>query len=464
MATPLITVGPGKEMESGVFPSVDALSAPFWHQGENVEFQRGGVVSSKGYTLLASLRAPGFSLAQAYIEGDQRVYASIDNEVVMVSSVTGGRILGTLPNVGRPYFEVFGSWLLVTNGIDPVHLWKNTGVLTPIAGSPSPIPFSRAKLLHRRDNHILAFNTNLGQNHYAWCSVSNPEDWVATPQNSAGDNFIRDLDSEIVAVRDIGKQVAVYSRETLGLVRFVGQPNVFAHDPAINGVGAVGADSVVQVGPMNFGLNRQGIFQTDGLSFTYLDEPAVSEVLDVANFDRGEFIRSYHNESLGSVIWFYDDLAGTRRGISYDYRKGVFKTLNMPITAALERQVFATPIALVGNSIVNLNSGEDALGSALSKWVRTKPLAGGEGTRWKYWSHLKMAGRWSAGARVKFGAVEDPTSSNIEWFSEQPLDFEVWVDRDCPFLVLEFRADGVGDYFSISQLQLMGIPGAEVSL
>ena len=230
MVQPLVAAGPGKELESGLFPGVDPLSTPFWQDGENVDFRNGGPMTAKGATALATLPGTVVEMAQAFHDGDQRIYAAVANGVFMRSSISGLSSLGSFPTQGTPQFETFGSFLLGTNNVDPPMYWKNTGSFVAI---PS-LPFTRAKLFHRRDNHVIALNTSNGQNAYEWCSASDVDDWEPTDENSAGNNWIRDLDSEIVACVDMGSQVAVYSKETMGLIRFVGQPNVFAHNPALN--------------------------------------------------------------------------------------------------------------------------------------------------------------------------------------------------------------------------------------
>lgn len=460
MSQPLLTIGPGKELESGLYVGVDKLSAPFWADGMNVEFRAGGPQTSSGYEEIATLPGEIIELAQAYVNGDKRIYGGYDNQVFMSSSLTGLSPLGSFPTNGTPYFETFGSFLLGTNGVDPVRVWRNAGTFDVLAG----VPFSYAKLLHRKDNHIMALNTSNGQNAYEWCSASDIDDWNPTIQNSAGSNFIRDLDSEIVAVCDLGPAAAVYSRETMGVIQYVGQPNIFSHQPAINGVGAVGAHSVVQIGVRNAGLNRQGIFITDGVSFDYADDPAIHDYLiDNVDFDRGEEIRGYHNEIRSSVIWYFWGLDGIRHGVGFDYKKGIFKLYDPKILVGLERQVFDVPVAAVeGKKLVLLDQTENRQGAAFSKWVRTKPISAGDGTLWKNWSHLKLVGKWND-AQVKIGVMEDPNSDTIEWFSTQDMAFEIWIDRDAPFLVLEFRADNVDSYFRFSQLQLMGSPAGLVS-
>jgi len=463
MTQPLGTFGPGNEFESGIYPSVDKLSAPFWHDGENVEFRKGGITSSKGYEELASLNGEVSEMAQAFHEGDQRIYAAVGAGVFMRSSLSGLSSLGSFPTVGVPQFETLGSFLLGTNGVDPIMAWENTGTFDEIPEAAAR--FSYAKLLHRRSHHILAFNTSNGQTAYEWCSASDIHTWTPAAANSAGQNFLRDLDSEIICVKDIGQQTAVYSRETMAILNFLGQPDVFGAQQAINGVGAVGARSVVQVGAENYGLNRQGVFQTDGISFIYLADPAILDFIQAdVDFDNGEAIRGYHNEDLTSVIWYYDKVGGGRAGIGYNYRRPGFRKYTTGVEVALERQVFSTPIAAIDSSLVLLNSSHNSGGAVLSKWVRTKPLSAQDAGFWKYWSHLKLVGNWSATSQVKIGALENPNSDNIEWFSTQYLDYELWFEREAPFLVLEFRADNLDDYFEVSQLQLSGTGAGATSI
>lgn len=459
-AKPLVSAGPGKELESGLFPGVDKLSAPFWVDGENVEFRKGGVVSSKGYEELATLTGTASELAQAYVSGEKRIYAAVGADVIMHSTLTGLSVLGSFPSAGNPIFETWGSFLVGTNFVDPVRVWKNTGTFDELSG-PN---FTFAKILHRRDNHLLAFNTSNGQNAYEWCSASDIEDWDPTLANSAGSNFIRDLDSEIVAVCDLGPVTAVYSRETMGIIQFVGQPNIFAHSQAINGVGALGPRSVVQIGSRNAGLTRQGVFITDGVSFEYADEPAFHDYIkDDIDFDMGESIKSYHNEDISSVIWFYTDRDGERKGFGFDYKKMAFKKYAIAAEVALERQVFDYPIASVADQLVLLNKGHNLGSQPFTKWVRTKPLSAQDATFYKVWTHLKTVGQWQ-GAQVKFGVMEneDPNGA-VEWFSTQDLAFENWIDRDSVFLVIEFRAEALDSYFEFSQLQIQGTGGGKVS-
>jgi hypothetical protein len=457
---PLVTVGPGSELESGLFPSVDALSAPFWEDGENIEFRKGGVTSSLGYTNLSTLPGEVSTLEQAFVSpNDQRIYAAVARDVYMRSSVSGLSALGSFPSTGSPYFETFGSWLLGTNYVDPIMLWKNTGVLEEIPD----VPFTFAKILHRKDNHVLALNTSNGQASYAWCSASDVEDWIPTTANSAGENFIRDLDSEILCVADLGDQVAVYSRETMAVINFIGTPYVFGHKFALNGIGAVGGHSIVSVGARNIGINRQGVFTTDGLDFRFVSEPAVFDwIVENINFDLGELIVGYHNEQLESVIWYFEKIGGGRAGLGYNYRNNRFNRYSFPILAAMERSVFTKPIAAIGAALVQLNDGHSAAGTPFTKWIRTKPISAQDATIYKIWSHLKTVGQWT-NSKVRIGVLTDPNDSNITWISLQDMAYENWFDYESVFIVLEFRAELLDAFFAFSQLQLGGTRGGKVS-
>src|SRR6187399_3113089 len=123
--------GPSNELESGLFPSVDQASAPLWVDGENVEFRGGGVQSSQGYAILASVPGTTLEMAQAYNEGDQRIYLAVGNGVYLRSNLTGLTPLGNFPAVGFPFFETYGTFLLATNFVDPPMYWKNAGALIP---------------------------------------------------------------------------------------------------------------------------------------------------------------------------------------------------------------------------------------------------------------------------------------------------------------------------------------------
>lgn len=451
MGSPLFNAGPGGILESGIFPSLPPGSAPFWADGENVEFRDGGVVSSTGYSPLATFGGTIGALAQAYHEGDQRLYASVGRNIYNASSRTGVDQIGELPALGTPYFETLGSWLAIANDLNPVMLWKNTGMAAAIAGTP----FNRAKLLKRADNHLMVFNTNLGGNHYAWSDTSNFEEFTPATDNAAGDNYIRDLDGDILAVTNIGNRYGAYSNDTLALISFIGQPYIFGHQPAINGVGAVGGRSVTAFGAENAGLTKQGIFRTDGFSFSYVDEPAVHEYIqETVDFSKGEEIRSYHAEELSSVYFYFTKLESGRAGIGWNYKKGIFTKSSLAIENVLERQVFSHAVGAAGSTLVLFDRTNNANGVPFRRWVRTRPLEIGHPNVWRLFSYLQLNGNWTTDAQVRFGLVEDPNAGedDIQWFSTQTIGPELFVDREVPYLVIELSVETLNGFFKVSKM------------
>ena len=88
---------------------------------------------------------------------------------------------------------------------------------------------SRARVLVKAGVHILALNTDMGGTYYEWCDTDDPDDWTPAADNRAGNNIIREANSEIVAAVPLGDRIAVYCRNQSFLITYLGNNLVFGH-------------------------------------------------------------------------------------------------------------------------------------------------------------------------------------------------------------------------------------------
>jgi hypothetical protein len=458
MTQPLVQAGPGQSFIAGLSPSLDPLSALLWHDGENVVGRRFGVQKIGGWESQINAGEPILDLHQAYTGAANRAYLAGVRKVWLWE---GGPLseLGEFGSDGVPYLETWGTWVLGTNGVNPIRLWKNTGTLDEIADAATQ--FDWAKLLHRRDVHVLALNTNNSPTEIAWCSASNVELWTPALSNTAGNYTIRDMDGEIIAVSDLGPNVAIYSKGRLVVGTYTGPPFIFNFQPALEGIGAVGRHAVVEAAGFNYGMSAKGIWGTDGVSVEYVDEPVMQKwINDNRDYTKGEEVIGFQSASRDLVMWAFPNINGGISGVALNIKNNSLWKLGggvFNITAACKNdEIFGVPVVAIDGRLVFANKGRNAGGEALPCFIRTKPLDAGSPEFFKLWDYLRLTGEWTGG-RVRLGALHDPNDlSGIEWFYDQPLGTQHFFKREAPFVVVELSVDQLDETFSVSQFLLSG--------
>lgn len=446
MTEPLINVGPGGPLEAGLASARHPESVLFWHDGENVAFRNLGVEKAIGpgesqFTTGGAI----IRIAQASVSGIRRAY--VQDESYKVWRWDEGGIPSLLGVLSAPaQLMPYGSWLVTAQlGLK---LWKGTGTLATISDAPP-----NQNLLIRNNNFLLsAVNYELH-----WADVRNPEEWTPSRSNTARSLPFRDLDSPIVCLRNLSQSVAVYTRDTCRLVSYNGWGYWFGQRAILDGIGAVGPHSVVQAGFKNFGLSRNGIFTTDGTQFQYIDSPAMHGYLEKnLDWSRANEVFGYHNEPVGEVVWFFPDLNGEWRGLSFKYTNSGFSKFHYDpaIRAAADRDVFDWP--LFGTS-AGLHYGNQR--ASATAFVRTKPLDAGQALLFKLWDYFQFVGEWED-AYVKLG-FHDEVSAEPEWAYDGPLETAIdHIFRESVFLTIELHCGAEG-WFEVSQIMAGGNAGGQ---
>jgi hypothetical protein len=77
-----------------------------------------------------------------------------------------------------------------------------------------------------------------------WCDLEDFTDWTSSPTNNAGE-FVLDHGTEIVAARRIGSHIAIWTKSSLYLAQFIGDPSqTFRFERVDTGCGIVGPKAV----------------------------------------------------------------------------------------------------------------------------------------------------------------------------------------------------------------------------
>lgn len=460
----LLQVDP-QMIQSSVYPGLIEAATPFWKEGRNIAFRDNGIRKIKGGSRAGDAFATSQTIRamlQSFNAGRRRLFVGTNTDLALLEKLADNTTvefsLGAWNTAGvYAQLETWGAWLVATNGIDPVKVWKNNGngTLANLAGTP----FTRAKIIKRKSPYLLAFNTNNGETMVEWSHTSDIENWTISAATEAGNYNIRDLESGIQAVADLGDRLAVYSNSSLVLGTLIGRPNVFGWRKVLSGIGAVSPRSVVTQGAFNYGLTFNGIFQTDGNQYRWIDDPAAQRWL-INNVDWNKLteIHGWHDDYLRLVSWFFIDKGNNPQIISYHYESGQFVTSDLHVTAVAPRDSWDVPIFAGPSRIPLLWQQADGYENKLPAfYLRTKPLDFGARDRFKILNLLRVDGVWDASTRVRVGAVMDPEGVP-DWFHNDTLKRENYFpnEREATYFVVEFSGDRD---FHMTGMEFFGIPG-----
>lgn len=367
----------------------------------------------------------------------------------------------------------FGTWVLATNGVDTPQIFKGSS-FADLTGLPTTLAVNTWEIFAKRGPYVLAFNSDVDSRDFYWCHTDDPEQWEPTTTNAAGDLRIRELKTPIKAAVPLGDRIAVYGDDQMFLVNFVGSPNFFGYQPAINGIGAVSKHAIVPVGRRNFGWSQQGFFVTDGVSFNYIDDPQVRRFIqDNTSITHIGKVNGYHDEQNNQVRWYYPNNDGTEAvagkcnaGIIYNYKNDTWSLLDVGRSASQERLIYDHAISGgedygdANDGLVLLeNSGENNNVAALVSYARTKGLDLGSPHMTKELTSIRIGAPETAlGLTFRVG-WSDTENGTITWgdYKTYATGYDFTNLRTAGrWLFLEFYSSSLNATWEINSLEIVG--------
>lgn len=455
-AEKFIDIKPRQGLDSGLIPSAEPAEGMIWRDGKNAWFRDLTLEHTPGTQfLVANIGQSARALAQAFGSNGTRILYMEDLGIVSLWYGAAKILVGTLDPTGSPELEPWGDWLIASDNISPLKIWKSTGAFVTITDAATQ--FSRAKIVRKLAQHVLVYNTNILPSGFHWCSANNPDVWTPSTTNSARNLPIRNLDSHIVAVEPLGARHAVYSRNTLLLVQYIGPSQWFGTpNQSMQGIGAIGKHSVVSLGNYNFGISRAGIFMTDGNSFSYIDKPYIDKWLQSnADWTRGEEFIGYWDERLQVVVWSVPISTG-KIGLTVDPKllggARPFSFVDGDFSFGLKREVFDFPIIAKSRgqfytSITDTVAGDFQLRSHL--------FDAGDASQYKSWDYAIITGNIAPSSQIRFGFTDSPTIASIVWDGWMPISSSQvpFGPRESVYLAIEISATEI---FKCSGLTVFG--------
>ncbi len=162
--------------------------------------------------------------------------------------------------------DTYGESLMANPRAGTIYWWQNdTGApAAPLTGAPENVNF----MLVTEGRQVMAFGCNeeVSGDYNPLCirftDPEDPEDWVTTPSNLAGEVILKG-GGRLVAARAIGPYVAAWTDNGLYFGTFVGDPSqTWRFDLVAGKCGLMGPNAVVVVGQTAFWPSQDGQFHT----------------------------------------------------------------------------------------------------------------------------------------------------------------------------------------------------------
>ena len=413
----------------------------------NLTFNTFSAASVVGLTIAN----PGTS---GYAVGDEIVGTSgantIEAEVTKASS-------GTVTELKVTYWGSASQQAALNNG-DTVTFTVpggRSGAVTATVSQPTGVP-ANVKAFHKQGPHLLAFYERT----FYWCSQDDLDSWTASATNTAGELRIREADTDIVAVRQLGSNLAVYTENQMFLVSYVGLPNIFGYKLSLEGsIGAVSPQSVVSVGRKNYGLCKDGFFVTDGSSVEMIGRAAgINDFFakNAAFAELGE-VYAFDNSKENEVTWALPLNSSTiSKEVYYNYKTGQWGMRDSNITAYLDRGVFSFPISGDNTGAFFFESTTPRLTDNISAVSKGHDLNNSE--RIKEITAIRVNKEGNGSPSVQIGSSDTP-DGDVTYTAEYVVDdtyksFPVRVAGR--YLTIKVTSKGPMDDWTITNMEIQG--------
>lgn len=187
-----------------------------------------------------------------------------------------------------------------TNGRDYVFSWD--GSATQVT-SQSGFGFT-CKALRRWSNMMIYANLNVSGTRRR-TSVHNSA--IGDPFNvttlEAAEFVAYDGTNEILSMLPLAEYLIIYANGTVTVMSLVGGDTLFAFRVALNGIGPLSANAVVDLGDHHEFLSSDAAYHFDGVSISEICYQVMREVIRRMPADRYHQIIAHQHEERGYIAW-----------------------------------------------------------------------------------------------------------------------------------------------------------------
>lgn len=386
---PLLVIADPELISSGLTPDRHAIMSPLWAVAQNVRFYQGKV---RRLLPAAPLFIAGETVGY-FNRGIHQQQNSDGVRWVWFAIATGGTGISAYrwygPDPSHEYtvntavfndtglakttqvdFQAWGDWTLINFTAGKIHRYVPGVGVDFLNNGPTDVV-----AIMKKQNQLLAIGHGIGKRQVSWTDADDITIWAAAADNLAGSLTIEELQSPIRAACRLGTQIACYSEDQMALVYWIGAPFYYGQRVALDGIGAVGKLAVCADGRLNYGVSRNGIWQTDGNEYRYIDHGLLSDYLQAnVNWAQSGKIVAFRNDVTRCIEFHFPKLGSgsleNTEAWSFDPTTGGWAPVPA-FTSAAERVALDKPLGGKNGQIFLLDN-DPATAAPLS--LITKPL------------------------------------------------------------------------------------------
>jgi hypothetical protein len=227
------------------------------------------------------------------------------------------------------------------------------------------VPMFQNKILVTEARFVVVFGTNAeGSMEFdpmliRWCHQEFPQEWAATPTNTAGDLRLTS-GSRIVTAVQTREEILVFTDSALYSLQFVGGDDVFVQKLLAENISIAGPNAVAVANGVAYWMGRDKFYVYDGRSQT-LPSSLKSFVFASLNPSQLDLVFAGGNEGFNEIWWFYPSVESPQnnRYVIYNYLEQSWYYGTLARSAWIDSGVKPAPVAATGEHLVFHEQGYD---------------------------------------------------------------------------------------------------------
>lgn len=194
-----------------------------------------------------------------------------------------------------------GDRMYFTNGIDAVVAWDGAAdvVYTPALGN-----VDTCRDIIRHKNKLIYFVPTVGGSLELYSirtsDIGKPEDTV---NGEAAELIVYDGPDELIAIKLIGEQIALYGKASVTLAQSVSLPLIYVFRTVVNGYGPISTRGVAVYPDFHDFVGRDRQYRFNGATIMPVNDHVWRDVLRRIPPIRNGYLLNHFDEERGELLW-----------------------------------------------------------------------------------------------------------------------------------------------------------------
>jgi hypothetical protein len=304
--------------------------------------------------------------------------------------------------------DTFGNFLVgVLTSDGRLFVWESDSGTDAAPASGAPIDNAAVVVTPERFVFCLGSNGNAKQ--VAWASRETLTDWVATPENDAGD-FELQTNGVLVCGKRTRTQTLLWTNTDLHAATFVGGDFVYSFTQLGENCGIIGPNAATVEAGVAYWMGTRAFYGYDGFV-----KPIPCDVSDFVfghlNYAQRAKVYAVGEPEFGEVWWFYPSESGVEndRYVVYNYRENHWAVGSLARTAGVSRGAFARPLLMSASG--NIFEHESGTTRDIPAYADSGPVEIGSGDRTMLVRQIIPDERTLGDAQVRLYGKPYPTAA-----------------------------------------------------